>query len=108
MSSFYTFWDKRKRLKKSCEIGVLGYLFEAIKDEEYFEKFLKDTYQNISIDNLEQYGAKLKTVAPRRNEAAHGGNYLSYEDVRTDKDNVYNVIDEYRGLILELLDIIFG
>lgn len=108
VSSFYTFWDKRKRLKKSCEIGVLGYLFEAIKDEEYFEKFLKDTYQNISIDNLEQYGAKLKTVAPRRNEAAHGGNYLSYEDVRTDKDNVYNVIDEYRGLILELLDIIFG
>ncbi len=107
VSSFYTFWDKYKRLKKSCEIGVLGYLFEAAKKEEYFEKFLKDRYPNMSIDKLEKYGGKLKDVAPRRNEAAHGGNYLSYEDVCTDKGNVYNMIDEYRGLILELLEILF-
>ena len=107
VSSFYTFWDKYKRLKKSCEIGVLGYLFEAVKKEEYFEKFLKEKYPNVSIDKLEKYGEKLKDVAPRRNEAAHGGNYLSYEDVRTDKGNVYNMINEYRGLILELLEILY-
>lgn len=107
VSSFYTFWDKYKRLKKSCEIGVLGYLFEAVKKEEYFEKFLKDKYPNVSVDKLEKYGEKLKDVAPRRNEAAHGGNYLSYEDVRTDKGNVYNMINEYRGLILELLEILY-
>lgn len=107
VSSFYTFWDKYKRLKKSCEIGVLGYLFEAVNKEEYFEKFLKEKYPNVSIDKLEKYGEKLKDVAPRRNEAAHGGNYLSYEDVRTDKGNVYNMINEYRGLILELLEILY-
>lgn len=107
VSSFYTFWDKYKRLKKSCEIGVLGYLFEAVKKEEYLEEFLKKRYPNVSIDRFEKFGEKLKDVAPRRNEAAHGGNYLSYEDVCTDKGNVYNVIDEYRGLILELLEILY-
>ena len=107
VSAYYTFWDKYKRLKKSCEIGVLGYLFEGVMKEEYFEKFLKNKYPSVSIDRLEKYGEKLKEVAPRRNEAAHGGNYLSYEDVCTDKGNVYNMIDEYRGLILELLEILY-
>ena len=65
-------------------------------------------YPNIDIPGLIQYGEKLKTVAPRRNDAAHGGNYLTYQDVCTDKDNVYNTaIENYRGMIIELLEICF-
>lgn len=108
VSSYYTFWDKKKKLKKSCEIGVLGFLFEQIKNEVYFENFIQQRYPCIDINKLEQLGKQLKTVAPRRNEAAHGGNYLSYTDVCTDKGNVYDVVKEYRGMILELLNILFG
>ena len=52
-------------------------------------------------------GKALKEKAKRRNDAAHGGNYLTYNDVCEDKGNVYDVIKEYKGMILELLMIIF-
>ena len=108
VSSVGAFWDKCQRLKKSCEIGVLGYLFEAVPDEDYFKKFLTDHFGEIDTNQVERFGTKLKKIAPRRNDAAHGGNYLTYEDVCTDKDNIYNtVIDNYRGMILELMGICF-
>lgn len=108
VSSVGAFWDKYQRLKKSCEIGVLGYLFEGVSDEEYFKKFLTDHFGGIDIEHVRRFGTKLKDVAPRRNDAAHGGNYLTYSDVCTDKDNVYNTaIESYRGMILELLAICF-
>ena len=43
---------------------------------------------------------ELKDVAQRRNDAAHGGNYLTYEIVRGDRDNVYNTVVDYKGMIL--------
>lgn len=108
VSSFGSFWDKKhKKWKKSCEIGVLGYLFEAIFSETELRQYVEQTYSSVDLMGLESFGKKLKTVAPRRNEAAHGGNYLSYNDVCTDKENVYSSIEVYRGLILELLEILF-
>lgn len=107
VSSVGAFWDKYQRLKKSCEIGVLGYLFEAVPDEEYFKKFLTEHFGEIDTNHIISFGTKLKNVAPRRNDAAHGGNYLTYQDVCTDKDNVYNTVDNYRGMIIELLEICF-
>ena len=108
VSSVGAFWDKYQRLKKSCEIGVMGYLFEAVPDEEYFKKFLTEHFGEIDTNHIMSFGTKLKNVAPRRNDAAHGGNYLTYQDVCTDKDNVYNTaIENYRGMIIELLEICF-
>lgn len=86
---------------------MLGHLFRDVKEMEYFEKFLKDRYTNVDIDKLEKFGCKLIDKSKRRNNAAHGGNYISYEDVCVDKNNVYNVIEKYRGLILELMEILF-
>lgn len=64
-------------------------------------------YPKAEIDKIALYWKKLKDIAPRRNEAAHGGNYLLYTDVCTDKSNVFNSeVSAYRGLILELFDIL--
>ena len=65
-------------------------------------------YPSIDVIQVQNYGIKLKNVAPRRNDAAHGGNYLTYQDVLTDKDNVYATCAEsLRGLIIDLLDMLF-
>ena len=38
----------------------------------------------------------------------YSGNYLTYQDVQTDKGHVYNIsVSTFRGLIMELLDILF-
>ena len=108
VSSFFKFWDKTSRkFKSTCEIGNLGFLFENINKETYFEKFVSSKYPKTDFERFRNLGIKLKRIAPRRNDAAHGGNYLSYEDVCTDKDHIYNISgNEYKGMIMELLDII--
>lgn len=109
VSSVNTFWPfPNRKLKDSCEIGVLGHLLEKIDKESELSGYLSDRYTKIDFSRIKNFGSKLIKVAPRRNEAAHGGNYLTYLDVVTDKDNVYNVTDQYRGMILELLEILFG
>ena len=107
VSNFYNFWDKKNNAwKKSCEIGVLGHLFENINNETKFKLFIESIYPNINITDFISFGTKLKNIAPRRNEAAHGGNYLSYDDVCKDKEHVYSPLADYRGLIFELLEIL--
>lgn len=107
VSNFNSFWDKKNRaFKRSCEIGVLGYLFEGIETELKFQEFLNGKYPGIDIYALKRLGTQLKDIAPRRNDAAHGGNYLTTSDVQKDKDYVYNIAAVYKGLIVELLDII--
>ncbi len=93
--------------KDSCEIGVMGHLLEAIDKEEYLQKFFIDQYNMVDVDHIKSFGKLLKLKAPRRNHAAHGGNYLKYEDVCEDKENIYDVVNEYRGMILELFEIIY-
>ena len=71
------------------------------------EERISAKYPKASIQRLKVLGTKLKNVASRRNDAAHGGNYLTYDDVCADKGHVYNIsVEEFKGLILELLDII--
>lgn len=106
VSDYNKFWSKGNP-KDSCEIGVLGFLFENIAKEEYFQKFFADKYQMKDIEQIKVFGEKLKKNAHRRNDAAHGGNYLEYKDVCEDKRNVYDAVKEYRGMILELLEILF-
>lgn len=106
VSDYTKFW-RNGNAKDSCEIGVLGFLFEGIEGEECFKKYLKDKYNVTNSSAVKNYGQKLKDKSSRRNDAAHGGNYLKYEDVCEDKSNVYNVVNEYRGMILELLEMIF-
>lgn len=107
VSDFSKYFLKNGKPKDSCEIGPLGYLFEGVEDEEFFKKYLVDKFQISDFERVKAFGTKLKDVAQRRNDAAHGGNYLTYEIVRGDRDNVYNTVVEYKGMILELLDIIF-
>lgn len=104
VSDYTKFWKKGKP-KDSCEIGVLGFLLEGIEEEEYLQKFFAEQYHVTDIKHIKSYGELLKSKASRRNQAAHGGNYLKYEDVCVDKENIYDVVNEYRGMILELLEI---
>lgn len=108
VSSFGKFWSYGK-LKQSCEIGVLGFLFEAVPKEDKFEKWLLQKFPSIDINAVKVFGSKLKGVSQRRNDAAHGGNYLTYSDVCTDKENVYNTdVQKFRGMIVELMELCFG
>ena len=69
---------------------------------------MEEQFVEIDLKSITTYGDKLKRVAPRRNEAAHGGNILSYDDVQQDKGNVYSSdVEKYRGLIIELLSILY-
>lgn len=106
VSDYTKFW-KNGKPKDSCEIGVVGFLFDGIDEEVYFQKFLNDKFGITDFAHVKTLGKALKEKAKRRNDAAHGGNYLTYNDVCEDKGNVYDVIKEYKGMILELLMIIF-
>ena len=106
VSDYTKFWRNGK-VKESCEIGPIGYLFEGIETEESFCSFMTNKYDSVDINLLKEYGKKLKEKAERRNSAAHGGNYIEYHDVCEDKKSVYNTIGEYRGMILELFEIVF-
>jgi len=108
--SFRAFWDKKQNgFKKSCEIGVLGHLLEGIDQETDFKSYVAMMFPGIDINKMKQFGTKLKNVAPRRNDAAHGGRYLSYNDACMDKQEVYNSEAKIsRGLILEFMEICFG
>ncbi len=106
VSDYSKFW-KNGKAKDFCEIGVLGFLFEGIEAEIYLQNFLFEKFKITDLSGIKQYGQKLKIQSSRRNDAAHGGNYLKYEDACIDKSNVYNVVNEYRGMILELLEILF-
>ena len=103
------YWDFKNRCyKRSCEIGNLGHLFNALNQESMYSQYLLGQYPNIDIPRLIQYGVKLINIAPRRNDAAHGGNIISYNDACIDKENVYDLpTANYRGLIMELFSIIF-
>ena len=112
VSSTNAFWpyDKTRnvhRLKTTCELGVLGHLFQSANTEDHFSHFIMQRYPDTDISRIVTLGTDLINIAPRRNDAAHGGNYLTHADVLTDKGHVYNVsISQFRGLILELMDII--
>ena len=104
------FYDNRNHCyKRTCEIGTLGILFQKLSiGEENLEAYLNSKYPGINISKLITYGGRLCAVAPRRNDAAHGGNLLSYNDVTVDKAHVYeNDLNGYRGLIFELFKILF-
>ena len=106
VSDYGKFWPKG-RLKDSCEIGVIGFLFDGIDEEECFQDFLEDRYGVVDFTCVKVLGKALIDKSRRRNDAAHGGNYFEYKDVCIDKSNVYNVVNEYRGLIFELLRLLF-
>ena len=98
----------KKSFKKSCEIGNLGHLFYGLSHETEYEKYLRSQYPSIDIQRLIQFGKSLINIAPRRNDAAHGGNLISYQDVCVDKQEIYNTsVNQSRGLILELFSIVF-
>lgn len=104
-----SFWDnKNKTYKSSCEIGNLGFLLTSIDEEMHFKNYLINRYPKIDIERIKQFGEKLKDIAPRRNKAAHGSDRITYEEVKNDRSNVFIMeINQYRGLILEMLELLF-
>lgn len=103
----YTKFWKKGDPKSTCEIGPLGFLLDGIDGEPALQQFFSTKYNVTDFSSIKLFGQTLKNVAPRRNDAAHGGNYLSYTDVCVDKNNVYNTAESYRGMILQLLELLF-
>lgn len=100
------FW-KNKKLKRTCEIGNIGHLLKSINKETCFMDYITEKYPKTNPEHLMDLGVRLVNIAPRRNEAAHGGNYITYSDVCDDKKEIYNtVVSEYKGMIKELLEIL--
>lgn len=109
ISSPTAFCDNRNRTyKQTSEIGNMGFLLAALNRETNYSAYLSDRYPEVDLQRLKDFGTKLKDIAPRRNEAAHGDNLITYNDVQEDKRHVFDASTMYRGLILELLNIIFG
>ena len=110
VSSPTSFWDKKNNcFKKHCEIGNMGYLLENINKENIFMKYMKSKFPNLVINDIVDYGKKLKHIANRRNNAAHGAHILSYKTVKEDKEIVFliNSINKNRGLIFRLLSVLY-
>ena len=100
------FWSNKK-LKRTCEIGNIGYLLKLINKETCFMDYITEKYPKTNPERLMDLGERLVNISPRRNEAAHGGNYITYSDVCDDKKEIYNtVVSEYKGMIKELLEIL--
>ncbi len=103
------FWDKRnKTYKSSCEIGNLGFLLEEIPNKKPLKDFLYASFNISNYDDLVLFGSKLKDISGRRNNAAHGGSIITQEDTIEDKKNVYDNSREYKGMIFELLSILYN
>lgn len=104
------FYDSKNQcMKRTCEIGNLGFLLENINQETEFKAYLQTIFPSINIDSLIAFGRKLKGTAPFRNKAAHGNDIITYQEVCTDKIKVFSDnTEEYRGLILELLEILYS
>lgn len=109
VTSATAFWDRKNAsYKRTCEIGNLGFLFNGVRKRKNFKSFMEKSFGEVELRRLSSLGQELIDIAPRRNNAAHGGNYLTYDDVRTDKTNVYAVsVERLRGLIKELLEILY-
>jgi hypothetical protein len=104
----YYFDLSSKSYKTSVEIGNLGHLLNGLKKETYLQNFIENRYGRLNLNGLIDFGNKLKNVAPRRNEAAHGGNVIPYNRVCEDKKEVFDESnDNYRGLIFMLLELLF-
>ena len=97
-----------KTLKDSCELGPLGYLLAAVESEEKLKTFLSTYYRGIDCTKISSFGNSLLGVKDHRNNAAHGGSIVTYQIAKSDKAHVYESkgINEVRGLIKELLEII--
>ena len=106
VSTNRNFWTN-KTLKRSCEIGNIGHLLKSINKEICFMDYIKEKYPKTDSRRLMDLGARLVDIAPRRNNAAHGGKYITYSDVCDDKKTIYSTtVDTYKGMIKELLDIL--
>jgi hypothetical protein len=104
----YYFDLRSKSYKTSVEIGNLGHLLNGLKTEIHLQKFIEKRYRKLDLNGLIDFGNKLENVAPRRNEAAHGGNVIPYNRVCEDKKEVFDESnDNYRGLIFMLLELLF-
>lgn len=109
ISSSKIYWDSKNNCyKHTCEIGNLGFLFEAVRQETKFAEYLQRQYPKIDLQHLTSFGTKLKNVSVRRNAAAHGGNRITYDDVLIDKKQVYTLDNPTYGLIMEFFRIIFS
>lgn len=97
-----------KQFKGTCELGPLGYFLESASTVPELQKYLMAKYPSIDIDRIRSYGKTLNIVKDRRNNAAHGGNIISYQDAQQDKTKVYEAITvgEIKGLIKELLEML--
>ena len=105
------FWNNKDNCYKgTSELGNLGYLLESVKTCEAFRNYLIERFPSIEVAKLNEFGRKIKDIAPRRNNAAHGGKLLTYQDAVQDRQTVYDHEPEYlylRGMIAEVLEILY-
>ena len=99
---------KQCQFKGTIELGPMGYFLAGIDDENHLQDFLRSSFPNIDIQKIKQFGQTLIGIKDRRNNAAHGGNIITYQVAKEDKENVYfsNEAEEIRGLIKSLLEML--
>jgi hypothetical protein len=95
-------------------LGNFSHLFKDMKYGKYLEVFKhieKIFKPDLCLDEIKlkellyDYGSKLSNISNSRNNAAHGGKIISYNQVKKDKQNVYELetSNQYMKLLIEFL-----
>jgi len=100
-----SYFRNGKTIRRTCELGPIGHLLKDIKEEQYFLEYIEKNFPNSNLNLINEFGDKIIKISPKRNNAAHGGNIITYDEAFSDKLNVYEKddIEQFRGLIKELL-----
>lgn len=97
--------------KDSCELGSLSYLLKDIKKTPKLSEYLNQNFSlsSTSTSQIIKFGVDLGKIAKKRNLAAHGGNYIMYNEAKSTKESIFEEIEgnEFRGMLKRFLELIF-
>jgi hypothetical protein len=105
-----TFYNKYGFLNESLTIGGLYFFMKIEENSEkknyiyFFEEIFKE---DINIEYTISYlSGELSKITKSRNSAAHGGDIISIETVKVDKQNVFEIeqAKEYKRLLSKTLE----
>lgn len=100
---------RKGKLKKQVELGVLGILLENSRNIIKFQDYLihQKGLDKKKVNDIIQLGKRMNKAAENRNKAAHGSERIDDKAAQRDKSIVYDyeLIETYKGLIAEFLNI---
>jgi hypothetical protein len=98
-------------IQNTLTLGTFHYFLNEISTLDKLNEFFKNILKaDIDIESISSYSSQLGEVFHRRNNSAHGGKIISYDNLKEDKRNVYTYETSlgvnYKILIIKLIDLL--